>query len=254
MLHDTGLGELGNNAICQELLKSVGRKRKPQSTYSDEDRYLIAKYAEDHGASQAAKFFKNKFPTLNSIVQTFDKKYDQNVKVAKVSGQSPDKKLKHLMRGRPLMVASVIDEKVRKFMVSIYKKGGHVRCSIAATTAMISLSRTNSESVKNVVVTSTWGRSLLQKIWFRRRAATTVKVEMTESAKKETGLQYHYRIISIVEKHNISVSLVINSDQKPSKYVQVERFTRAPQGAKKVGRVEIAGKPMITLHYLFLWM
>ena len=44
------------------------------------------------------------------------------------------------------------------------------------------------------------------------------------------------------------MSLVINSDQTPSKYVQVERFTMAPQGAKKFGGVEIAGKPMITLH------
>ena len=47
----------------QELLKLTGRKWKTQSKYSDEDRYTIAKYAEDNGASQAAKFCKNKYPT-----------------------------------------------------------------------------------------------------------------------------------------------------------------------------------------------
>ena len=37
------------------------------------------------------------------------------------------------------MVGPIIDEKVRKFMVSLYKKGGHVSRSIAATIAMTSV-------------------------------------------------------------------------------------------------------------------
>ena len=47
------------------------------------------------------------------------------------------------MRGRSLMVRPIIDEKVRKFMVLLCKKGGHVSRSIAATTAMVLLSRTD---------------------------------------------------------------------------------------------------------------
>ena len=39
-------------------------------------------------------------------------------------------------------------------MVSLYKKGGHVSRSIAATTAMVLLSRTDGKCVKNVVVTT----------------------------------------------------------------------------------------------------
>ena len=57
------------------------------------------------------------------------------------------------------------------------------------------------------------GGSLLQRIGFRRQAATTSKVEIPDSAKKELGLQHHYRITSIVEKHKILEFLVINSDQ-----------------------------------------
>ena len=40
--------------------------------------------------------------------------------------------------------------------------------------------------------------------------------------RKKAGLQHHYNITSIVEKHNIPGSLVINSDQTLSKYLQVE--------------------------------
>ena len=47
-------------------------------------------------------------------------------------------------------------------MVSLYIKGGHVSCSIAATTAMVLLSRTDVKSVKNMVATSTFGRSLFR--------------------------------------------------------------------------------------------
>ena len=145
------------------------------------------------------------------------------------------------------MVGSIIDEKVRKFVVSLYKKGGHVSRSIAATTAMVLLSRTDDKSVKNVVVTTTWGKSLLQGIGFRRRAATTSKVEIPDSAKKEAGLQHHYGNISIVQKHKIPESLGINSDQKSSKYVPVGRFTMAPKGAKKVSVAGIADNRNITL-------
>ena len=85
--HDTGLGEVGRAEICQELLKLTRRKRKPQSKYSDEDRYTIAKYAKNNGASQAAKFFKIKYPIINeSTVRTFVKTYDEIVKVAKACG------------------------------------------------------------------------------------------------------------------------------------------------------------------------
>ena len=53
---------------------------------------------------------------------------------------------------------------------------------------MALLSRTGNESVKNVVVTTTWGKSMLQRIGFKRRAATNSKVEIPDSAKKEAGL------------------------------------------------------------------
>ena len=123
--------------------------------------------------------------------------------------------------------------------------------NIAATTAKVLLIRSDDESLKNVVVANSWGRSLLQRIGVRRRAATTAKVEVPESAKKEAGLQHHYRITSTVEKHNIPPSLILNSDQTPSKYVQVGRFTMSPKGAKKVGVAGSADKRMITLTLTF---
>ena len=150
-------------------LHDTRRKRKPQSKCSDEDRYTIAKQAKDNDALQAAKFFKNKYATINeSTVGTYGKKYDENAKSAKPCGRSPDRSLKTLMRGRPLIVGPIIDEEVRIFMVSLYEKEGHVSCSICVTTAIVLLSRMDDESLQNGVVTTTWEKSLLQRTGFRR--------------------------------------------------------------------------------------
>ena len=67
------------------------------------------------------------------------------------------------MLGRSLMVRPIIGEKF--FMVSLKKEVMFSR-SIAATTAVVLLSRMNGESVKNVVVTTTWGKSLSQRTGF----------------------------------------------------------------------------------------
>ena len=83
------------------------------------------------------------------------------------------------------MVRPIIDEKVRKFMALLYKEGGHVSHSIAARTAMVLLSRTDDEFVKNVVVTTIRGTNLLQRIGFQRQAVTTSKVEILDSAKEQ---------------------------------------------------------------------
>ena len=140
--------------------------------------------------------------------------------------------MKNLMWGRPLIVGPVIDKKVWKFMVLLYVKGNHISRSIAATTAMFLLSRTDDVSVENVIATSTWGKIISQRIWFRRRAAIAGKVEILDSAKKEAGLQQYYRKTSIVEKHNILELLMTSSDQTPSIYFQV--LPLAPQGERKL--------------------
>ena len=136
---------------------------------------------------------------MSPLCDHFLKNMTQTLKLQKLVIDHLIKSLKKLMRGNSLMFRPVVDENRRKFIVSLYKKGGHVTSSVAATTAMVLLSRTDGKSVKNVVATSTWGRCLLQKIAFWRRAATTDKVKIPESTKKEVGLQDHYRITSIVE-------------------------------------------------------
>ena len=155
-LHDKGPGELDNSAICQKLSKSEERKRKPQSTYSHEYRYLIAKYAKERGYHNLLSFAIISIQqSMSSLGEHLSKNMTKTLNLQKTCRHHLKKKLKNLKRGRSLMVVSVIDEKVQKFMVLLYKKAGHISRSIAAATAIVLISRTDEKSVYNMFVTST---------------------------------------------------------------------------------------------------
>ena len=59
-----------------------------------------------------------------------------------------------------------------------------------------------------------------------------------EGARKEVQLVCHYKIVSIVEKYNISYSMIVNLDQVPSNLVQSSGHTVAENG---IAYVEIVG-------------
>ena len=84
------------------------------------------------------------------------------------------------------MVGPVIDEKVRKFLMALFKKSGHISYGIASRTANVLLIRSKDLSIKNIKTTPMWGRSILQRLGFRRRVATPGKVEVPEGAKKRS--------------------------------------------------------------------
>ena len=59
----------------------------------------------------------------------------------KTLNQPSAERITNLTWGRPLMVGPAIDEKVQKFLMALFKKGGHISYGIASTTANVLLSR-----------------------------------------------------------------------------------------------------------------
>ena len=68
-------------------------------------------------------------------------------------------------------------------------------------------------------------QSLYRRMGFRRLQATTSKLEIPEGPLKEMKLLFHHDIASKVEKVSISHSLIINLDQRPTKYIRVWQST-----------------------------
>ena len=90
-----------------------------------------------------------------------------------------------------------------------------------------------------------WGRSIIERLGFRRPVTSTRKVEVLEETEKETRFQHHFRIVNIIEKHNIPKFHLLNSDQTPSKYVTNSSTTMA-KNATHVGLAVSANKRSIT--------
>ena len=99
-------------------------------------------------------------------MRSFLKKYNEQVRVEKILNQSPAERI--TTRGRPLMVGPVIDEKVQKFLMALFKKGGHISYGIASTTADVLLSRSEDLFLKNIKTTLMWGHGIVQRLGFWR--------------------------------------------------------------------------------------
>ena len=133
--------------------------------------------------------------------------------------------------------------------MNLRKRGGVVNTSIAIATAKALIDKSKNRS-SFCIPTASWAKSLFHRMGFKRRAATTGKLMIPEGARKEAELIYLYEIVSVVEKHSIPSSLVVNLDQTPVKYVQASRHTMAKKGTSTVEIVGSGDKRSITVTFV----
>ena len=69
---------------------------------------------------------------------------------------------------------------------------------------------------------------------FRRRAALTGKVEVSDAVKEDPGLSFYYNIIQKVTRHRIPHSLTMNLDHTPSKFVTGSKAKQVKIGSTTV--------------------
>ena len=81
---------------------------------------------------------------------------------------------------------------------------------------------------------------------FVQRKFNPTKVDIPEKARKEIEYQFHYEIVSKVERFKIPNLLVINLDQTPSPTVPGRKQTMALKGSKNVTITGAADKRTIT--------
>ena len=138
-------------------VKSGTKRKKPQCSYTDEDRFKMADYATKHGATNAAVHFQDKYPTLGeSTVRFFVKKYKELK-----SENRKDATLPALQRGRPLLLGPSIDAQIQKYILALYQEGGHVSRSTAVITATVLQEQSTDRSLKGIIVSEAWAKSLL---------------------------------------------------------------------------------------------
>ena len=158
----SGLGALDYEAAVQSI-SSVSEKIGKYQKYSETDRFGIGKYATENGNSKCLVHFKCKFPELKeSMVRTFKKQYQEELKQSKIEKRSPNKVIKAKRRGRPLLLGG-LDAMVQNFFKSTRAHGGVISTAVAIAVAHALVKRYPEHELDHVQFkTRNWARSLFQ--------------------------------------------------------------------------------------------
>ena len=126
--------------------------------------------------------------------------------------------------GRPLFLGE-LDEKVRKYLLSLSNRGGVGNTTVTNPTAKSLMSKYSRVVGQNDVESSRWAKSLFFRMNFVKRRKTLSKVNILDGVRKEIEFLYIHDIVSKVAKYDIPSALVVNIDQTPLKHVPVGNET-----------------------------
>ena len=121
---ETGIGEVATkeaNRAVQRVLdeqssQQPSPKRRKYTTFNDEQRARVGKYAAENGNTAALRKFRSEIPSLGeSTVRFFKKRYLDELRVSSGAAVTTIASKK---RGRPLTLGDVDDE-VQKFIKAV---------------------------------------------------------------------------------------------------------------------------------------
>ena len=136
---------------------------------------------------------------------------------------------------------------VERFLHALRRNGGVVNDDVARSVAKALVKRSGKRELEVLDLDGrSWVQSLFRRMGFVGRTATTSKVEISEGARKEAEVTYLHKIVSSIEKHKISKSMVLNSYQTPLKYAPCSRQTLAKKISKHVAIAGSSYKQVIT--------
>ena len=176
----------------------------------------MGKYASETGTSAAVRKFRPDFPKIKeTTIREFKKKYEEELKLAKQQNREVRTELSTEKQGRLLLLGTKIDTLVQRYIRAASNRGAIITRSIVKSAAKVLLIRYPNEIGK--LDDSEYGKSLLQRMNYTRRKATTSKVKLPDGVRTESELLFHHQIVRKVEKYDIPDSLIVNFDQTPSK-------------------------------------
>ena len=257
--NETGLSEVATNeanVVVARVLEeerrdgAAGGQKRTYTHYTPERRAKIAKYATECGNAGAVRHFRKEFSNLGeSTVRLFRKQY-----IAELQRKGHDQEISSLpkkKRGRPLALAE-LDGKFQQYLRSLRRAGAPINARIVMAAAEGIIKATDrtllSENGGHIQLTKAWAYSILKRMGFVQRKATT-KTKTTLS-KLEFELEkkgYLRKIKKAVKDAKIPHHLVINWDQTGVNIVPASQWTQEERGASRVEVAGVGDKRQITI-------
>ena len=174
-----------NKEVEEAILKEKG-KRGPYKKYTAIDRAKNGKYACNHGSTAAARMFSKKLgkPVTESTARSIKKAYVEELeKQRKAEDGGEIVCLFPKKRGRPFILGKDLDAKVQMYLKKVRESGGAVlaRIVMAAAHGIVLFSDKSMlvEFGGHVQFSRHWAHSLLKRMNFVQRKATTAKSKQT---------------------------------------------------------------------------
>ena len=95
-------------------------------------------------------------------------------------------------------------------------------------------------------LTIPWAKRLRKNLGYTLRKGTTDKRLPSATFLQETKLQFQHQIFSLVKRHKIPDSMILNCDQTPLSYVNAGNYTFEAAGARAVPITGKGDKRLIT--------
>ena len=194
------------------------KKRGPYKKYSPAQRLEIGKYCCENGAASAARHFSRKLGCVinESTIKSIRNAYLEEVKKRPREDDSftslPAKK-----RGRKLLVGKDLDFKIQLYLQKVREAGGAIsaRIVMAAARAIV-IKCEPSLLVENggpFSATKHWAHSLLSRMRYVQRKATTSKSKYSHSDFAKARRQFLEDVYTTVTMEDIVPELLLNWDQ-----------------------------------------
>ena len=241
------------NEEVEKELNAATKKRGQYKKYTGAQRSEIGKYSCQHGAAAAAKHFSRIWGSKirDSTVKSIKKAYLEELRKRPRSEDGeeitalPTKKC-----GRKLLLGEDLDMKVQIYLRKIRQGGGAVSSRIALTAARGIVQKCNpSLLVQNggpVELNTFWAHSLMKKMKFVQRKATTSKSKSTFTDFAVKKAEFLDAVAEAVVMEEIAAELVLNWDQTGMKLVPSSVWTMDRQGERCVEMVGVNDKRQIT--------
>ena len=152
-------------------------------------------------------------------------------------------KLDIAKRGRKVALGEMLDDEIKRYIQHLRENGTAISITLVQAAAEgYLLGRDRTVLVQyggHVSLTWDWARSLLRRLGYVKRKATTkANTQLSEDKFQQIKASFLQQVFALVKAHAIPPELIINLDETGIKLVPVGEWSMAPQGSK---RVEVAG-------------
>ena len=225
-------------------------RRGSYGFYSEILRAKIAKYANEHGLSAASRHFSKELDRRVPIttVETFRNTYRKEIAVCKRDPADvtilPKKR-----SGRPFLVPSEIDFRVRRHLTALRDAGGVVNRRITICTGVGVLRALKPsllpENGGSLVLGRPGAESILRRMDFVKRKGTKAAKKLPENF-LQVKADFLERVAAVIEEYSIPPQLVFNLNETGLPIIPVSEWMLSCKGQAQVPVIGLEDKRQIT--------